>query len=108
MVVAFVLPTSAGTAADDLGALRVSLTRLLGRLWSIGVPMASLSSGSGGDVLERCDEGGVGCLSEARRVGDLVDEGLRELTMLLMADDHDSFSTWPSSSAVRSVECCCC
>jgi hypothetical protein len=57
-------------------------------------------------VLERCEGGGVGCLTEARRVGDLVEVGLRELTMLLMADDHDSCSTAPFGSVAAWPECC--
>jgi len=93
-MVAFVLPTtSAGTAAS-FGPLSVSLRRLAGRSLCFGVSMASFSSDSGrGDVEESWEGGGVGCLTEARREGDLVEVGLRELTMLLIADDHDSCST---------------
>ena len=57
-------------------------------------------------MLERCEGGGVGCLTEERRVGDLVEVGLRELTMLLMADDHDSCSTAPLGSVAAWPECC--
>ena len=42
-----------------------------------------------------------------------MEEGLSELTMLLMADDHDSFSTCTFSSLSRWLvesrcSCCCC
>jgi hypothetical protein len=105
--VAFVSPTSAGTAAS-FGPLSVSLRRLLGLSLWVGVSTASLSwlDGGCGDVLERCEGGGVGCLTEARRVGDLVEVGLRELTMLLMADDHDSCSTAPFGSVAAWPGCC--
>lgn len=44
-------------------------------------------------------------------MGDLVEVGLRELTMLLMADGHDSCSTAPFGSVAAWPECCwleCC
>ena len=102
-MVAFVSPTSAGTAAS-FGPLSVSLRRFEGLSLWFGVSEASLSLDGGcGEVLERCEGGGVGCrLTEERRVGDLVEVGLRELTMLLMADDHDSCST----SVAAWSECC--
>jgi hypothetical protein len=105
-MVAFVSPTSAGTAAS-FGPLSVSLRRFAGLSLWFGVSGASLSLYGGcGDVLERCEGGGVGCLTEERRVGDLVEVGLRELTMLLMADDHDSCSTAPFGSVAAWPGCC--
>lgn len=105
-MVAFVSPTSAGTAAS-FGPLSVSLRRFAGLSLWVGVSGTSLSLEWGcGDVLERCEGGGVGCLTEERRVGDLVEAGLRELTMLLMADDHDSCSTAPWWSVAAWPECC--
>lgn len=102
----FVSPTSAGTAAS-FGPLSVSLRRLAGLSLCVGVSGTSLSlKGGCGDVLERCEGGGVGCLAEERRVGDLVEVGLRELTMLLMADDHDSCSTAPLWSVAAWPDCC--
>jgi hypothetical protein len=92
MVVAFVLVTSTGTAAS-FGPLSVSLRRFAGRS---ATSTSSLSSEG-----ERWDGGGVGCLAEARRGGERVDEGLRELTMLLMVEDHDSCSTCSSETGVE-------
>lgn len=104
--VAFVSPTSAGTAAS-FGPLSVSLRRLAGLSPCAGLSRGSLLSGRGcGDVLESLEDGGVGCLAEARRVGDLVEVGLRELTMLLMADDHDSCSAPLLWSVAAWPECC--
>ncbi|KAG9859359.1 hypothetical protein KCU98_g93, partial [Aureobasidium melanogenum] len=105
-MVAFVSPMSAGTAAS-FGPLSVSLRRLAGLSLCAGLSTASLLSDRGcGGVLESLEDGGVGCLAEARRVGDLVEVGLRELTMLLMADDHDSCSTTLLWSVAAWPGCC--